>query len=318
MAKNFIADAPLNRREHILFVLLYGMVYAMSLLPLSVLYLFSDGLYLLVYRIVGYRRHVVRRNLANSFPEKSEAERRAIERGFYRFFCDYIVETVKMASISRREITRRVRYTGLEYVRQALDANRNVALYLAHYCNWEWITSIMLFMPQDIYGGQVYHVLTNKVMDKLLLRLRSRMGTVNIPRFELLRRVVEQKKAGRRMVIGFISDQAPEMHTITFWTDFLHQDTAVISGTETIARKYDFACLFLNIRRPRRGYYDVSIEPLAMDAAPLPPFEVTERYARALERNIRQQPENWLWTHNRWKRTRQHYEQFLATHKNNR
>lgn len=304
--------------ESIQYALLYSFVYILSLLPFCVLYLISDFVYLLIYHVVGYRKKIVRKNLRNSFPDKTDAELLKIEHGFYHFFCDLIFETVKGASISKKEMKRHMVFNGMERIDEALDSGQNVALYLAHYCNWEWVTSIKMWTTRDIYIGQVYHVLENKVMDKLMLKLRSRWNTVNIPRFELLRRVVEQKKAGKQMIIGFISDQAPEMHTINYWTDFLHQDTAIISGTETVARKYGFACLFLKIKRPKRGYYVCDIETMTLDPKQLPEFSATEMYARMLEQNINEQPELWLWSHNRWKRTRQHWQQFLETHKNNR
>lgn len=317
MPKNFSAHATLNTWERIEYWGLYSSVYLLSLLPLRLLYSLSDLVFLLIYHVAGYRKDIVRKNLHNSFPEKSEEELQKIERGFYHFFCDLIFETVKGASISEKEMKRRMVFKGTEHLVEMLDSGKNVAVFLAHYCNWEWVTSLNLWLPKrDLYIGQIYHILESKVMDKLMLKLRSRWDTTNIPRNELLRRIVEQKKAGRQSVLGFISDQGPEMYTIDYWTVFLNQDTAIISGTETIARKYDFACLYLKISRPKRGYYVCEFQPMSFEPKQMPEFAVTEMYARMLERNIQEQPELWLWSHNRWKRTRQQWQQYLDYYNN--
>lgn len=318
MGKNHIATYKLNTMETILLWIMYGILYLISLLPLRLLYILSDACFLLVYHIFKYRREIVRKNLRNAFPEKNEEERSIIERKFFHFFCDYVFETIKLASISKKEMRRRMSYSGIERVHQALKDGHNVCLYLAHYCNWEWVTSIMLHLPDDICGGQVYHVLENKVMDKLMLKLRSKMGTINISRTELPRRIVTCRKAKQPMVIGFISDQGTELHNIRYWTQFLNQDTAVITGTETIAKKYDFVCFYLDIQRIRRGYYHVDVLPLTETTKEYPDFEITELYLHALEKSIRRQPDLWLWTHNRWKITPEIYQKFLESHKNNR
>lgn len=316
MTRNYSAYATLNTRERIEYTLLYSFVYLLSLLPFRVLYIISDLIFLIIYHVVRYRKEIVRKNLRDSFPDKTEEELLGIERGFYHFFCDLIFETVKGASISKKEMKRRMVFRGLEQIDTAVNNGQNAAIYLAHYCNWEWVTSIKLSVDENLYLGQVYHILESKVMDKLMLRLRSRWHTANIPRIELLRRIIEQKKAGKKMVLGFISDQGPEMHNINYWTNFLNHDTAVISGTETVARKYNFACFYLKIKRPKRGYYVCDIEVMELNPTQAPEFAITETYTRMLEQNIIEQPELWLWSHNRWKRTRQHWLDYINTHKN--
>lgn len=310
---NYIAHYKFNLLDWVLFGLLYGFVWLLSLLPFFLIYRLSDLCFFILYYVVGYRKKVTRRNLHHSFPEKDEAELRKIERRFYHYFCDYIFETIKLATMTRRTMMRRMKFSGMQHIYGPLERGHNVALYLAHYCNWEWVTGIMLHLPQTIYGGQVYHVLQSKVMDRLMLTLRSRMGTINIPMHELLRRIIKVRKEGQQLVLGFISDQGPEMFNIHYWTTFLHQETAIIDGTETVARKCDFACVYLDIRRIRRGHYAVEVLPLEENPASTPEFTVTEQYARALERNIQRQPEFWLWTHNRWKRTRQMHEAYLSS-----
>lgn len=313
---NYSAYSTMTFTDRIIYMLLYGFTFVLSLLPLCILYLLSDIIYVILYHMIKYRRAVVRKNLRKSFPEKTDEERTEIERKFYHFFCDYIFETIKLTTISKEKIKQHVKYVGLNHIYDALKEGHSVALYLAHYCNWEWITSIGLYMPNDILGGQIYHVLESKPFDSLMLKIRSRMGTENIPRYDSFRRMVKEFRTGRKMVIGFISDQGPEMHTIHHWMDFLNQDTAVITGTEVVAKKLDFATVYFDIVRERRGHYVVNIIPLTMNSADYKDYEITEMYFNALEQTIRRNPEYWLWTHNRWKRTRKQYEEYLATHSN--
>ncbi|MGM9712644.1 MAG: lysophospholipid acyltransferase family protein [Prevotella sp.] len=302
MAKNMSATAPMLWYEKILFGILYSMVWAVSLLPLRVLYVLSDGLYLVVCKMVGYRRRVVRKNLRLSFPEKSEAERREIERGFYHFFCDYIFETIKLATMSEAEMRRRLTFSGLERIDAAIRCGHGVSLFLGHYCNWEWVTGIGLYMPEETFRGQVYHVLESKVMDRLLLRVRSRMRTTNVPMAEIMRRLVKERQEGRLAVIGFISDQSPIVYNIPYWTTFMNQPTPFINGTERLTKKLGMSAVYLDISRVRRGYYHIDVVMMAKETKTVPDWQLTQQYAELLEKSIRRQPPYWLWSHNRWKR----------------
>lgn len=299
----------MNLKDKALYHLCKWPVWAVSLLPLRVLYAISDFLYALAYHVARYRVGVVRKNLADSFPEKSKSELRSIERRFYRFFCDYMMETVKMATISKEEMGRRIRFHNMELIDEAVRKGHSIALYIGHYCNWEWITYIANLRPRGTYPGHIYHALESKAIDRLLLDIRSTMGSENIEMGNILRVIALNRSIGKKMVIGFISDQAPFWNNIHHWLTFLnHPDTPVLTGTETIAKKFDFSCVYLAMTRPRRGYYDVEVRMLAEDPRGLPPWHVTDAYFQALEESIRQRPEFWLWTHKRWKRTREEYD----------
>ena len=292
-----------TRSQRLLYRLLYGTVYLHSLLPMWVLFRLSDLLYLVLYRLVGYRKAIVRKNLRESFPEKGEEELREIEVNFYHWFCDYIYETIKLTSISKDEMRLRVTYHNLEYVNRHLADGHNVALYLAHYCNWEWVTSIGLHLPGSVAGGQVYHPLKSPVFNALLLKLRSRMGTESVAMAGVLRRFVQFRRDKMPFVFGFISDQIPMLQSTHYWTNFLsHPDTLVITGTERLAKQFDAVCVYLDISRPRRGYYDITVVPMAEHTHDVPDWQLTEQYFRLLEKTIQHTPEYWLWTHNRWKR----------------
>lgn len=295
----------------VLYYILFAVCYLVSLLPLRILYVLSDGLFYIIYHAVGYRRALVRKNLTDAFPDKSVRDIVGIEKKFYAWLCDYFVETVKLLSMSERQMRRRMKFEGVEEIRKSLDKGRSCAVYLGHYCNWEWITSLPLAIGEQAVCGQIYHVLENKVFDELFLRLRSRMGAVSIPMAETLRQIVRYKSEGRLMVIGFIADQVPFWNNIHYWTDFLNHDTPVLTGTERIARKAGFSAYYLDVRRDRRGYYAAEFKLLAEEPEDLREFELTERYFRALEKTIRHQPQYWLWTHNRWKRTRQEWERII-------
>lgn len=294
--------------KKIIYYIIFGLWYIMSLFPLRVLYIMSDGMFYLIYYMVRYRRPLVRKNLSDSFPNKPEKEIVRIEKEFYSWFCDYIVETIKLLSISERQIKRRMRFSGTKLLKNQFAKGRSCAVYLGHYCNWEWVTSLPLTVGNAAICAQIYHVLENSMFDKLFLRLRNRMGAVSIPMAETLRQIVKFRNEGKPMVIGFIADQIPFWNNIHYWTDFLHHDTPVLTGTERIARKADFTVFYLDIRRESRGYYVAEFKLLTESPGCLPEYGVTELYWRELEKTIKRQPHLWLWTHNRWKRTREEWE----------
>lgn len=296
---------------NIVYHIAHAALFLLSLLPLRLLYVLSDGLYYIVYYIARYRRPLVRQNLKSSFPEKTEDEIIDIERGFYSWFCDYFVETIKLSSISKAAMGRRMRFEGTERVKASLAKKQSCAVYLGHYCNWEWVTSLPLAIGDAAQCCQIYHVLENPAFDKLFLQLRSRMGAESISMAETLRQIARYRQENRQIVIGFIADQAPFWNNIHHWVDFLNHDTPVFTGTERIARKANFAVYYLDIRRERRGYYVAEFKLISERPAELPEFAATEKYFQELEATIRRQPQFWLWTHNRWKRTRKEWERII-------
>lgn len=277
----------------------------LSRLPLSLLYVFSTFCFIFVYHIFRYRRHVVRGNIDRSFPELSEKKRRLIELRFYRFFCDYVVETIKLQTISPEEMRQRMIMEGMDEVEQALKDHPFVFVYLGHYCNWEWVSSLPLWQKEEsTHCAQLYRPLKNKWSDDLFKNMRSRFGSENISKYDALRRILAMKKEGTKGVIGFISDQTPSRNNIHHWVNFLHQDTPVVSGTERIARKVNAAVFFADVQRIKRGYYRLVYRPITLDVAAMPEYALTELYMSELEKMIRRQPHLWLWSHKRWKHQR--------------
>ena len=192
--------------------IVYAFWYLLSLLPLRVLYILSDIVYYPLYYVVRYRRRVVRDNLTSSFPKKEKKEIIRIEKDFYAWFCDYVVETIKELSMSKEQMSRRMTFSGVDDIAAAMEKEgKNFCfIYLGHYGNWEWMASLPLWCPEDVQCGQIYHPLRNKDFDRLFLHLRGQYGSVSIPMKETLRKIIEMRRNKQKAIIGFISDQAPK------------------------------------------------------------------------------------------------------------
>lgn len=298
----------------VVYFIVFGFWYLLSLLPLRVLYLFSDLLYYPLYYGVRYRRRIVRRNLAGSFPEKSRKELLRIERDFYHFFCDYVVETIKLFSISRRQLMKRMTFEGVEPLIADMERQGKELcfVYLGHCGNWEWVASLPYWTPADIHCAQIYHPLRNQAFDNLFLKLRSQFGGECIPMKVTLRRIVELKRSGQKSVIGFISDQLPKWSSIHHFAPFLHRETAMFTGTEQMGKRLGALFYYAEVTSPRRGYYHCTFRKLADHPEQQEDFRLTDLYAARLEEQIRRTPYLWLWSHDRWKRTKEEYDRRQA------
>ena len=289
------------------YYLLYGLVYALSLLPFWLLYLLSDGLYLLVYHVVRYRRKIVWKNLSSSFPQKSPAELKKIERQFYHWFCDYIFETFKLLSISDKTLLQHIEFRGVEELEKCFDNGQDCAAILGHYCNWEWLsaTGLAFHRHPEAVMGLIYHPLRNDPMDWLFIDIRSSHGGVCIKKKHILRYLVEYRQENRRSLFGYISDQTPKWDNIHLWLPFLNHDTPVFTGGERIMRKVDDAVFYVDMSRPSRGHYVCHFRLLSPHASQETENDITRRFFLMLEESICRQPAFYLWTHNRWKRKRE-------------
>lgn len=293
----------------VVYYVVFGLCYIISLLPFCVMYLLSDIIYLLVYYVLRYRRQVVRMNLEGSFPEKTAKEIVRIEQRFYHFFCDYVLETVKMTSISRKEMQRRMKFTNIQEFEDALlkEDKEFLFIYLGHYCNWEWMASIPYALTSDINIAQIYHPLYNKSMDRFFLRLRTQFGGECVPMKSTLRRMIELKREKRPTAVGFISDQLPKWNSIHFFVPFLNRETAVFTGAEQMGKKFKVAYFYADVKRLKRGFYECTFVRMHQPEPPETEFDMTVMYNRMLEQTIKEVPEYWLWTHKRWKRTKEEW-----------
>ena len=291
-----------------MYKLVYIVFYLLSLLPFRLLYGLSDFLYVIMYHVAGYRKGVVRKNLNRSFPDKSEAERKQIERKFYHWLCDYFMESIKLLSISEKELRRRFTITNSAEIEQCFEEGQSTAAILGHYCNWEWLSCVGIDLPSSRKVGLIYHPLRNKYFDKLFIALRSHMGGVTVPKQDILRYLIRYKRDGIMSLFGYIADQGPKMGNIHLWLDFMHQDTPVFTGAERIMRKMNNAVFYVEMTRPKRGYYTCTYHLITREPAKLPEHEITRRFFQLLEQTIEKRPEFYLWSHNRWKRTREEFD----------
>lgn len=276
------------------------LLYLLAWLPMPVLYTIGDGLSFVLFRVVGYRRAVVRYNLANSFPELSPRERLRIERGFYRWFGELVVETLKTLSISPALTRDLVHTEGEEVLRKYHEARRSIIIVMGHWGNWELggarfsqIGLHRLFV--------IYHPLHDPRFNALIIHMRTRLGNGLYPMAEASRCMIRDRD--QLTATAFIADQTPAPEH-AYWTTFLNQDTPVFRGTETIARKLGYPVIYLGIDRPRRGHYHMRFELLEAEPGRTAEGEVSERHTRRLEQDIRSRPAIWLWTHRRWKHKR--------------
>lgn len=290
--------------------IVYVLFYTLSLLPFRILYGMADIGYVLLYYIIRYRRGVVRKNLVTAFPEKSIDDIKTIERKFYHWFCDYFLEAIKLLSISDKELRRRFTIINSEEVEQCFQEGQDVAAILGHYCNWEWLSCVGMNLPPEREIGLIYHPLRNKTFDYLFRKLRSheQNGHV-IPKKDILRYVVTKKREGVRNICGYISDQGPKWTNIHLWLSFLnHEYTPVFTGGERIMRKMNNAVFYVEMSRPKRGYYTATYKLITRDPNTLPADDITRRFFCLLEETIRQEPAFYLWSHNRWKRTKEEFD----------
>lgn len=271
-----------------------------SRLPLAILYRVSDFLFLLSYYIIRYRRSLVKKNLRNSFPEKSKAERARIEREYYHNLCDYAVETLKLLTIKREDLEKRVVFTNTEVVEKYKSQNQSVLMLASHQFNWEWLLAagnINLPMSLDF----VYQPINSMLTDRLLLTCRTRFGAHPIKRNELAREVIKRRNVLHGTAI--VADQYPgHKRDKRYMTTFLNQETAFFYGTNQLAAMTQYPVLFTEIRKVKRGFYEVTFVPLAEPPYEKNSDEIIDRYAKAAEKLIHQYPSGWLWSHNRWKK----------------
>lgn len=275
----------------------------LSLMPLSVLYWFADWLiYPLAYYLVRYRRRLVRINLTNSFPEKSLPEIKSLEKRYYHHLADVIVEIIYGYRVSDEEMRKRVVFiNGEEAARMAQQYGGHM-LMLGHIGNWEWMAEVSHFMEQfGIESTHVYRKQKSLSTNSLMLYMRSRRGGNYCEKNLILRTMVLNRRHNAPQSYGMISDQKPSVHGEHYVTQFLHQSTPFLTGTEVLSKKFGYPVYFFYIRQVSRGYYTAEFRLIAEHPAQTEDGYITEQYARLLEENILECPELWLWSHNRWR-----------------
>lgn len=284
-----------------MYYLIFTIIKVLSYIPFWALYVLSDIMYYPLYYIIRYRRKVVRKNLTESFPEKSHHEILAIEKKFYHYFMDMILESTKMASISPDEIKKRMKFTNIKMTNDLLDQGKSVDYFMGHYCNWEWMTSIGLWIKDDVVCAQVYHKLINHTFDNIIKQMRERMGNICVEMRETARFVANMASQNQPCMVALIADQSPKRKQIKHYVKFLNHTVPVLVGPEKITKHFGHIPVFVNVKRVKRGYYECEFIPLHDNPSSLPDYELSDIYFKHLEDEIRRQPECYLWTHNRFK-----------------
>ncbi len=294
-------------KSKLIYWLVYGGMWLFSALPFRILYMLSDFNYLLMYHVGRYRRKVVRENLEKSFPEKTEAERLQIERKFYRYLSDYMLEDLKLLHMSAEDLCQRMIYKNTEQYLELTEKYGGIIVMIPHYANYEWLIGMGSVMKPGDVPVQVYKPLKDKYLNELFKQIRSRFGGYNIPKHSTAREIIKLKREGKNMVVGLITDQWPSGDR--YWTTFMGQETAFLNGAERIAKMMNFPVFYCELTKTRRGYCEAEFKLMTEAPKETVEGEITDMFAHELEQTIRREPAYWLWSHKRWKFTKKECEQ---------
>jgi KDO2-lipid IV(A) lauroyltransferase len=285
--------------QFILFLFIYPLFWLISILPFRLLYLFSDFVCFLVYNIFGYRKSIVRQNIAMALPHLSEKERLSIEKKFYHHLCDIFLEMIKTMSISRKEIEKRYLFTNLDVYLDMEKKGKSIAVLCAHYASYEWAISMNYHINFEGYG--VYKKIQNKYFDKLVKDIRAKFKATLITTKETIPTIEKNIKTNHLGVYGFASDQSPLASRAYHWSTFMGIETPVHTGAEMIAKRFDMNVIFMRTKKVKRGYYETTFELMADNPKEVPDYEISDDFLKRVEKQILEAPEFYLWTHKRWK-----------------
>ncbi|OEK08370.1 lipid A biosynthesis acyltransferase [Flavivirga aquatica] len=285
--------------QFLIYILVYPFLWFISILPFKLLYLISDGLYILLYYIVGYRKKVVTSNLTLVFPNKTEKEIATIRKKFYKHLCDMFLEMAKTMSISEKSLKKRFKIKNPEEFKRLESLNKSIILMFGHYASWEW--SIVLQNNINFKGLAVYKKLANKHFDKLVRDIRSKFKTTLISTKETINIINKNEALGVKSITGFLSDQSPKASKDAYWSEFMGIKTPCFTGAERLAKKLDLTTAFLKVTKLKRGYYEAEIMVLAEDSNQYKDYELTDMFLHEVEKQIYEAPEYYFWTHKRWK-----------------
>lgn len=283
----------------LIYILVYPFLWITSKLPMKWLYGVSTLLYYPLYYIVGYRKKVVFDNLQIVFPEKTSEERKNIAKKFYRHLCDMLVESIKTLTISEEEIIKRFAFTNIEEIKKIEKENKSIILMCAHYASWEWIFIMQKYVNHKGYA--VYKRLANAYFDRLVQRIRAKYDTHLVTTKETFEILTKSKEIGELTINGFLSDQSPKKDKAFHWTKFMGIKVPVHTGAELLAKRLDMAVVYFLVKKIKRGHYETTFTTITLNPNEYKDYEITDLFTKALEKQIREAPEFYLWTHKRWK-----------------
>ena len=296
--------------QFIIFTLIYPFIWLLSKLPMRVLYFISDGLFLVNFYIIGYRKKVVLENLRLAFPEKSEQERIKISKGFFKHLTDFLVETIKTFTISEKEILKRIQYKNISLLEELAKNGKSIALVGIHQGNWEWLTGLPLHIKDPAFFA-AYTKVENKHFEKVVKMSRSKFGGTLYRSTDTIRKIHKNFKDKKQGIYILLSDQSPRVSKANYWAPFMGVKVPVHTGAEALSKRYDMSFVCWTSRRVKRGYYEVEFELVTETPKDYKNFELTDKFLAITERNIRNQPEVYLWSHKRFKHRNKVPKEFL-------
>ena len=283
----------------IIFYLLYPLLKGISLLPYKILYFLSDILKFLFFNVIKYRLKVVKKNIAIAFPKLSIKKQKEIISNFYKHLTDVFIEMIKSISLSKNQAVKRYKFKNLHILREHKKNNRSIILLLGHYSSWEGMLTIGNHLDFPSYA--IYTPLTNKYFNKLIFKSRQRHNSTAIDRYKIIKVIKQNLNLNKIGIYGFAMDQSPNPRKTTYWRSFMGKDTPVFNGAEIISKKYDLPVVYASISRKNRGYYEIIIQKLTDNPKQTKKNYITDKFFEILENQIKTDPSQYLWTHNRYK-----------------
>ena len=283
----------------IIFYLLYPLFKGISLLPHKILYFLSDILKFLFQYVIKYRLKVVKKNLTIAFPELSIKKQKEIISNFYKHLTDIFIEMIKSISLTKNQAIKRYDFKNLDLLREHKKNNKSIILLLGHYSSWEGMLTIGNHLDFPSYA--IYTPLTNKYFNKLIFKSRQRHNSTAIDRYQVIKVIKENLNSNKIGIYGFAMDQSPNPRKTTYWRSFMGKDTPVFNGAEIISKKYDLPVVYASISRKKRGYYEIIIQNLTDNPKQTEKNYITDKFFDILENQIKSDPSQYLWSHNRYK-----------------
>jgi len=283
----------------LIYILVYPLIWFISILPFRILYIISDILYLLIYYIIGYRKEVVMSNLKLVFPDKKEKELKIISKKFYSHFVDVFMEMIKTFTVSKEEIYKRYTFKNVELLNELNKDNKSVILMGPHYANWEWIMSLDSFTNCEGYA--IFKKINNKYFNNLIIKSRAKFGTNLIETSKIISKMIDNHQNNVQSIYGLLSDQSPKLKKTYYWRTFLGVKVPIHTGAEMLAKKYNMNLVFIDTQKIKRGFYETSFSLISDDVNKYEDYKLTDIFTEKVEKKVREQPEYYLWTHNRFK-----------------
>ncbi|NMR32928.1 lipid A biosynthesis acyltransferase [Chryseobacterium aquaticum] len=278
---------------------LIKILYLISKMPLKILYIFSDIIFFLNYYFVGYRKKIITQNLKNSFPEKSPKEIAEIRKKFYLNFSDYLAETVKSFTMSKTETRVRMQHINQHLFHEAKQEGKNIILLAGHVFNWEWMNALATVVPQN-NCHPVYRKVNSEFWEKQMKKVRSKFGNQALEANEVIMNIFRSKNDGDSIYL-FVADQTPHSSHVNYGLEFLNQRTPAFIGYDKLATRMDFVFLYTEMKKVKRGHYQINYSRIEPDGEKFVNNEVVKKFHKLLENTIKKRPDNYLWSHRKWK-----------------